>query len=1109
MNPAVIKFSTASSQQTQPGIFNQQSFIENVGQYGTTYAGQPQLGNILFGYEGMGMPVLFTTNGIVYLQRKVKWSKKEKEQANEREGEKEKQIQVKDGAITLQWLHANPHPQIIAEGVLPVYHTYGLLPQKARAYEKITLKDLYPGIDVLYSFNNNQQQHGFEYSIVVHPGANISKLQVQYGGDVAALHKDNKGNLQLRSRLGIVHESAPLCYYAEDSLSTKNNSVTTSVKAQLQIQNKIGQFKISTGYDTSKTLIIDPFITTLNGYTGPNANLAYNIDFDYDGNIYVQGAGDEFTPCELAKYDKSGNLLWVFHGTLTTPAWLFGQEQGGWVVEKSTGKILIGQGATLDFSGVRIIRLSNTGFYDNFITTADPNLDEDWKMLWLCNNGNPKIFIAGGGISSNLNFSVCAPPTTTLSSLNITGIPIAGGQDIADFIVDPETNSMYTIFCTNTPSANFINNRIYKHDPSYTSSSILWSTLSGYTTLVETGNRPFSNTPGVTAQTCLAVNHSYLFYWDGKNLKAFNKATGAAVGTPLTVAGNTALMQQGIVADACDNVYVGDKNGLIKVYHFTGNVFDDAAAADIPIPGFTTSTTYAMAYDIGKKLLYACGQGYVASFDISGYCTSQIYSINTTADCLTGQATAQIQPAPPAGSTVTYNLYNGSTFISSNTTGIFNGLTSNITYTVKAVINIACSGAQTEKDFVLVAPAIGTTNTTPATCTQNIGTITVTVATGTAPYSYSVDGGAYQNSSTLTGLTVGNHTVTLKDNSGCTDTKTVNVLLSGANTVTVTAGADATICEGSSVQLSATSNATSFAWTPTTGLSNATILNPVASPTVTTQYTITATSAPCSNTASLTIFVNAAPIANAGANASICFGKSTQLSGSGGQEYSWQPTTYLDNAGIANPNVIQPQQSITYSLKTTDANGCTSLNTSAVTITVRPPEKVFAGNDTSIAINQPLQLSALDINQTGFAKYSWQPAYGLNNATIAAPVAMLDKDMTYYLTATTAENCVGKDTINIKVFNSPEIYVPNAFSPNSDGVNDLLHVIPIGLKEFKYFVIYNRYGEKIFYTTNPAKGWDGTWNGKPQNAGGFAWMAEGVDYKGNVLVRKGTVLVVR
>lgn len=1093
------------------GLFSLgKSFIENIGQYGEYFAENKKSGKILYGYEGMGMPVLITTNGLIYLQRRIKNEGKRKDNSNERAEEREKRTEVNDGAITIQWVNANPSPQIIAEEISTVYHTYGLLKQKASAYGKITIKDLYPGIDVVYTFNDKYSQSGFEYSLVVHPGADISKVQIKYGGDIQRIQKNKSGNTVLHSQLGAIQETSPVCFYAEDSLDNSNQAIKKTVTAQLitNEKTKTGKFLVSSNYDKTKTLIIDPFITTLGGLIGPNANLAYDIDFDYDGNIYVRGGGDQFAPCELAKYDKNGNLLWVFHGTLTTPSWIFGHSQGGWVVEKSTGKIFIGQGVNWDYLGVQIIRLTNAGIYDNYITTADPNLNENWKMLWVCNNSNPKILAAGGGVTSNLNLSVCTPPSPTLSSLNITGIPTITTQDIADFIVDPTDNAMYSIMCSIDPLASYINNRIYKHTAPYNSGTIAWTTVTGYNNLVEGASRPYTNTVN-TSVNSLTVNGSYLFYWDGKYLKAFNKNTGTDVGTPLMISGNTVLMQGGIIADACNNVFVGDKDGLIKVYNFNGSVFDDAAAPDIPIPGFSSSHTYALAYDIGKKLLYACGEGYVASFDISNYCASQIYSVDINSNCLTGQATAQLQPAAPAGSTITYNLYNGSTFVTSNSTGVFTGLLPNIPYTIRAVINIACSGAQTEKVFTMVAPVISTTATTPATCTQNIGTITVSVGTGTAPYSYSIDGGGYQTSNSFAGLTVGNHTVTLKDANGCTDTKTVTVPLSGLNTVTVTAGTNETICEGTSVQLNAVSNAGTFSWSPTTGLNNSTVLNPVASPVQTTKYYLTATSAPCTKTDSLIVFVNAAPISNAGVSTSICFGKSTQLNGSGGVQYSWSPATYLDNPAIANPNVLQPLQNTTYTLKVVDAIGCASLNTSTVTITVRPPEKVFAGNDTSIAINQPLQLNAADVNHTGFTQYNWAPAYGLNNTSIQTPLAVLDKNISYFISATTADNCVGRDTINIKVFKGPDIYVPNAFSPNGDGKNDLLRAIPIGLNSFSYFVIYNRYGEKVFYTTDRVKGWDGTINGKAQNSGGFTWIAEGVDYKGVNIKRSGSVILVR
>jgi gliding motility-associated-like protein len=157
----------------------------------------------------------------------------------------------------------------------------------------------------------------------------------------------------------------------------------------------------------------------------------------------------------------------------------------------------------------------------------------------------------------------------------------------------------------------------------------------------------------------------------------------------------------------------------------------------------------------------------------------------------------------------------------------------------------------------------------------------------------------------------------------------------------------------------------------------------------------------------------------------------------------------------------------------TDNNGCESLVDDQVAITVTTPATVFIGRDTVLAINQPLQLNAIDVNASGFTNYSWSPSYGLNNPNIPNPVSILDRDITYVLKATTASNCEGSAAIRIKVYNGPEIYVPTAFTPGKDGLNDVLRAIPVGIKEFLYFSIYNRWGQLVFTTTDPRKGWDG------------------------------------
>jgi gliding motility-associated-like protein len=117
--------------------------------------------------------------------------------------------------------------------------------------------------------------------------------------------------------------------------------------------------------------------------------------------------------------------------------------------------------------------------------------------------------------------------------------------------------------------------------------------------------------------------------------------------------------------------------------------------------------------------------------------------------------------------------------------------------------------------------------------------------------------------------------------------------------------------------------------------------------------------------------------------------------------------------------------------------------------------------------------------------------------------------MLYKITARTANGCEGTDQVLVKVYKGPEIYVPNAFSPNNDSKNDVLRAIPIGMKEFHYFRIYNRWDQPIFYTSDPAVGWNGKIDAREQSTGTFVWIAEAVDYKGNIVQRKGTVTIVR
>ena len=326
---------------------------------------------------------------------------------------------------------------------------------------------------------------------------------------------------------------------------------------------------------------------------------------------------------------------------------------------------------------------------------------------------------------------------------------------------------------------------------------------------------------------------------------------------------------------------------------------------------------------------------------------------------------------------------------------------------------------------------------------------------------------------------------------------------------------DTYMCEGTSYTINATSNASSINWTPSTTLINSTTLTPTAKPVNTTTYYVTASFGTCNRTDSVTLNVWPAPVAEAGDNIDICYGITAQLNGSGGIEYQWaQDATFISSTTISNP-IVKPAATSVYYLHVKDIHGCRSLQPDAVTVKVTPSVKIFAGNDTIVAMNQPLQLHAIETNNSGVTQWEWSSSAFLNNPLIATPVATFPApvvnapyEYVYSVKGTTPVGCQGIDYIKIKVYQGPEIYVPTGFTPNGDGKNDQLVPVPVGIQELKYFRVFNRWGQMIFETKNPSRGWDGTINGVEQT-GVFVWIAEGIDYTGKTVSRKGTTTLVR
>ena len=104
----------------------------------------------------------------------------------------------------------------------------------------------------------------------------------------------------------------------------------------------------------------------------------------------------------------------------------------------------------------------------------------------------------------------------------------------------------------------------------------------------------------------------------------------------------------------------------------------------------------------------------------------------------------------------------------------------------------------------------------------------------------------------------------------------------------------------------------------------------------------------------------------------------------------------------------------------------------------------------------------------------------------------------------------GEDYVLVRVYKTgPDIFVPSGFTPNGDNRNDILKAIPIGIKQFDYFNVYNRFGQLLFSSPEIGKGWDGNFSGSAQPSGAYVYATQGTDYLGNIIFRKGTVVLIR
>jgi gliding motility-associated-like protein len=345
---------------------------------------------------------------------------------------------------------------------------------------------------------------------------------------------------------------------------------------------------------------------------------------------------------------------------------------------------------------------------------------------------------------------------------------------------------------------------------------------------------------------------------------------------------------------------------------------------------------------------------------------------------------------------------------------------------------------------------------------------------------------------------------------GCTDSAQV-VGIDVQPVPNVFVGADQILCFGDTVRIHPVIDpppsvypSYTYNWAPAGGLDNPSVVNPVFTALATTTLALSvSTPAGCISSDDIKLEVVAAEFIEVSADTAVCPGDTAMLRVTGGSVASlaWMPPYYISDSNSFNP-LVWPVTSTTYTVVARDTSFC--LDTAEITVTVQPNAVVALPDSTRIYPGDSYQM---DPGGNGLY-FQWQPYYGLTATNIANPIATPGVNTRYFVTATTEFGCMAVDSIDVYVALDSYIDVPNAFSPGT-GPNNTIKVVHLGDATLKSFVIYNRWGAKVFESSDINQGWDGRMKGEPQPMGVYVYMVEAVSPTGRKFVKQGNITLIR
>lgn len=561
--------------------FEQKVFIENKGQYAV--AGKLMANDIYFGASQSGLQYYFTKNAVLIKHSAlVKRNHKEIEAEKERLGiketedreEKEFLYKKEESFHEMRFTGGGINTNIEVQD--EVSWTYHFAPDqkntlKAKAWRKLMYKNLYPGVDMEFYFPEDKQ--GFKYNFILHPGADITKIKIEYPDAEGIRSQD--GNVHISSSFGLFTDHQPVAFQNGEMLACsfdlkKDKSICFVAKA----------------FDLGKKLVIDPWTTTPIFTGGSNA---YDVDWDFAGNCYVYGGT---SPFQLMKIDTGGNILWTFTTSFTS-----GFYYGDFTVDKNSGSTYIVDG--FDGAGAQMQKVNKSGTLAGQFP-GNSLLQEMWRAGFdQCNN---KPVIAGGG-TTNPSYTGCTLDTNlaTVNPVNVINSP-TGLHDMWGLALDSYGNAYFATAQTQIGSPGY-DNIVYKV-PNPSLSPITYSIVTTFK-FIEVASVNYAPGPpnGFNGMTVADTN---LFLYDSYVLSRYNTTTGVATGSVSINGTSQATMTYGgLASDGCGTLFLGHNN-MLKQY-------------DATLSYVTTYTATGTVYDVsyGNGVVYACGQGFVQALTVT------------------------------------------------------------------------------------------------------------------------------------------------------------------------------------------------------------------------------------------------------------------------------------------------------------------------------------------------------------------------------------------------------------------------------------------------------------------------------------------------------------